>query len=131
MKKYITGFLVITIFTLSAGLMASAKYSESTGFEGEYLAHTTLKAIEFKKKDALEWFENNVDKKKFYYLGFTSPQSHTATNEIAFMKKEAFEWYENNVDKSKFYHINKHKADKEIALKKDRALKWYERNSQI
>lgn len=131
MKKYITAFLVITVFSASASLMASANYSDNSGFAPQYLAHTTLKAIEFKKKDALEWYENNNDKKKFYYLGFSSPQTHTATNEIAFMKKESFEWYENNVDKSKFYVINKGKADKEIAFKKERALKWYERNSQI
>lgn len=126
MIKYTAQFLVITLITLSINSAAMAKYSQETGFEGEYLAHTTMKAIDFKKKDAFEWYTNNVDKSKFYYIN-----KHNAEKEIAFQKKEAFEWYTNNVDKSKFYHINHHKADKEIALKKERALKWYERNSQI
>lgn len=131
MKKYVTAFLVITVLAINSSLMASAKYSDGTGFNPEYLFHTTKSAIDFKKKDALEWSENNVDKKKFYYIGYSNPQSNTATNEIAFMKKESFEWYENNVDKSKFYIINKGKADKQIAFKKEKALKWYEKNSLL
>jgi len=125
---------LVSLLTL-VGLQANAKYSEDTGFHGPYLFHTTQKSIDFKKRDALQWHVNSVDKDKFYYLSFYHPKFHNATNEIASQKAESFEWYENNVDKNKFYYLSFyhepfHNATNEIATQKKKALKWHVGNSQ-
>jgi hypothetical protein len=134
MKRNTITLALVSLLTL-VGLQASAKYSEDTGFHGPYLFHTTKSAIDFKKGDALQWHENNVDKKKFYYLSFYHEPFHTAVNEIATQKHDALEWYEDNVDKNKFYYLSFyhepfHNAINEIGVQKRKALKWYERNSE-
>lgn len=82
---------LISIFSI-ANLKAVAKYADNTGFDPTYLPHTTKSAIDFKKKDALQWYTNNVDKKKFYY----EDKNHSAVKEIAFLKKRALKWHERN-----------------------------------
>ncbi len=127
-KKLITVLILTSVFF---NLSAKAEYTSKTGFEGHYLFHTTKKCVDFKKSEALQWHDNNINKNKFYYLSFYHPEFHNAKNEVAFMKGEALEWYGNNVDKNKFYYRRlNHSAVSEIAFLKKKALRWYERNSQ-
>lgn len=127
--------LALVALLTFVGLQADAKYSDNTGFHGPYLFHTTKKAIDFKKSDSLQWYDNNVNKDKFYYLSFYHPKFHNATNEIAFQKKEALQWYDNNVNKNKFYYLSFyhekfHNATNEITTQKKKALRWYGNNSE-
>ena len=82
-------------------------------------AHTSAKDIEFKKKKALKWHEDQVTNKKSYFVN--------ADKEVAFKKKKALKWHEDQVANKKSYFVN---ADKEIAFKKKKALHWHDRNSQ-
>ncbi len=66
--------------------------------------------IEFKKKKALNWYTNNVEKKKFY--GY-DPNKH-----INFLKARSLRWYE----------ANSKTLEAELSYTKKKALKWYERN---
>ena len=84
--------------------------------EPKYLIHTSAKDIEVKKKQALQWYEDYVNGKKFY----TDKQAGE-------LKSKALKWYEDQITKEKFYFVN---SEKEIAFTKTKALRWFEKNSQ-
>ena len=104
-------FLLISLFILLIGnpvIAVTPKYS----------LHTSLKDVEFKKKKALQWYQDNVDNKKFY--------GYDAQKHIASLKNRALKWYENNITKGKFYFVH---PEHELAFTKKKALRWHDRNS--
>ena len=91
----------------------------SYAVEPKYLVHTSAKDIEFKKARALKWYEDNVDKGKFY--------GYDANKHVDWLKNRALKWHENYTVNGKFYFVH---SDHELAFTKKKALRWYERNSQ-
>lgn len=87
--------------------------------ELKYSVHTSLKDIELKKKKSLEWYEDNVNKNKFY--------SYDINKHIDFLKNRAVGWYENAAAEYKFYFVN---SSNELETLKNKSLRWYEHNSQ-
>ena len=108
MKKL---FLFLILFLASIQLSYAADL--------KYAVHTSSKDIEFKKKKALDWHENNLNSKRYNWY-------ESNTKNTAWLKDRVLRWYENNVTKGKFYFV---KADAELSHKQSKALKWYERNS--
>ena len=77
----------------------------SYAVEPKHLVHNSAKDIEFKKKKALGWYQDNVTDRKFY--------ADKSNLQIAQLKNKALRW-----------------SDKELKATKDKALKWYSKNSQ-
>lgn len=91
----------------------------SYGFALKNAVHTTARDIELKKAKALQWYENNVDKGKFYF--------YDAAKQIDWLKNRSLRWYEANITNGKFYFVH---SDVELSFTKNKALRWYEKNSQ-
>ena len=91
----------------------------SCAVDPRYLVHTSARDIEYKKAKAFKWYEDNIDKDKFY--------GYDANKHINWLKNRALKWYENNTVNDKFYFVH---SDHEMAFTKKKALRWYERNSQ-
>ena len=110
MKKLILTINLITLlgFNLSAG-----------AFQPKYTTHTSGKEIEYKKKKALGWYEDNVGNKKFYW--------YDANKHISWLKDRSVRWYDDHITNGKFYFIH---SNHETDFCKKKALRWHDRNSQ-
>lgn len=112
MKRYV--FLVL-IFLFLIQLISFPCFA----YNVRYLVYTSSKDIDYKKNKALKWYENNTDKKKFYF--------YDMNKHIDWLKNRALKWYSNNHEKGKFYLVH---ADVEREFCKKKALRWYDKNSK-
>ncbi len=110
MKKttLIINLILLFGFTLAAN-----------AFQPKYSVHTSAKDIEYKKGKAFTWYEDNVNKKKFYWY---DPEKH-----INWLKARSIRWYDDHITNGKFYFVH---AENEKDFCKKKALRWYDRNSQ-
>lgn len=111
MKKLQLGFQLLIFFLITINSVFA--------FNTKYTIHTSAKDIEYKKKNAIKWYTDNVTNEKFYW--------YNAGKHINWLKSRALKWYENDVTKGKFYFVH---PEHELAFTKKKALRWHGRNSQ-
>ena len=92
--------------------------SSAYAFEPNDSIHTGAKDIGIKKKQALQWYEDNIANNKSLLY---APQK-----QAEWLKQKALKWHEDYITNQKFYFVH---ANTELNFTKNKALRWHENNS--